>query len=293
MASNALAVDRKTLKLKAQWVREKVLDMAVKANSGHVSTAFSQCEMLIALYQGGILKVDPKNDKWDGRDRFVLSKGQGGIGYYPVLADMGFFPLADLDRFTQRGSKLGVHAEWAIPGVELLTGSLGHGLPIATGLCQAALNDGKTHNIVVMLGDGELYEGSNWEAAIFAGHMEYDNLICIIDRNRQCTLGFTDDCKAPSDGPRLEPLDKKWDAFGFETRIVDGHDFDAIFEAFSDFRNRKGKGPLMIISNTDKGHGAGVMENRRQWHYKVPGGKDLEAARADLKVSRERIEAGR
>ncbi len=268
---------------KAQWVRNKVLDMALMASSGHLSTACSQTELLTALYFGGILHVDPKQPRWDGRDRFILSKGQGGIGLYPILARMGFFPEDELDRFAQEGSILGVHAEWNIPGIEVVTGSLGHGLPVATGMCQAALNDGKKHIVVCLLGDAELYEGSNWEAAIFAGSQKYHNLVCIVDRNGQGVLGFTDQIKTPRDGPRLNPLDEKFAAFGFEVRVINGHSFPEIFQALADVRDRKpGDKPLMIIANTVKGRGIELMANRRLWHYRVPQGADLESVRKDL-----------
>lgn len=270
------------LEERARWVRTKVVEMAVRAHSGHISTAFSQTELLVSLYHGGILRYDPKRPKWDGRDRFILSKGQGGIGLYPVLADVGYFPLEELDRFAQEGSMLGVHTEWNIPGIEVVTGSLGHGLPIATGMAQAAVNDGKEHVVVCLLGDAELYEGSNWEAAIFAGHKGYRNLICIIDRNGQGVLGHTDQICSQSDGPRLNPLDKKFEAFGFETRVIDGHSFPQIFEALADIRTRTVDKPLMIVAQTKKGHGASLMEDQRLWHYRVPTGDDLQRVLKDL-----------
>tara|TARA_Y100000294_G_scaffold141824_1_gene135882 strand:+ start:189 stop:1067 length:879 start_codon:yes stop_codon:yes gene_type:complete len=275
----------KALKQKALWVRQKVLEMAVKSNSGHVTSAFSQTEMLVALYQGKILRYDPKEPKWEGRDRFILSKGQGGIGMYPILADAGYFPVEDLDHFVQRGSVLGVHAEWQTPGIEVLTGSLGHGLPIATGMAQAAINDNKDHLVFCFLGDAEIYEGSNWEAAIFAGHKGYENLVCIIDRNGQGVLGFTDDISGPSDGPCLNPLEDKFAAFGFDVRSIDGHNFDEIFKALSDIRNRKSRKPLMIISNTIKGKGAPAIENKRLWHYRVPKEDELKKTLEDLSLS--------
>ena len=292
--------DKKLLQDKAKWVREVVVDMSVKAKSGHVTTAFSQTEMLVALYQGGILRLRPKEPKWPGRDRFILSKGQGGIGTYPILADMGFFPLSELDQFTQEGSHLGVHAEWNIPGVELLTGSLGHGLPIGSGMALDAQVKHKKHLIVVMLGDGELHEGSNWQAMLFASHYKLDNLVCIVDRNKQSTLGFHDsdsefcDPAYHKDGPCLNPLEDKWTAFGFEVRVVrDGHNFDHIFPAFEDIYDRPGKAgkPLVIISKTSKGRGSRVTQNQRLWHYRVPLNEDLEQIRKDLAMGLEAFDA--
>ena len=271
-----------TFERKALWVRNKVLEIAVSVNSGHVTTAFSQAELLVALYNGKILNYDPKDPEWDQRDRFILSKGQGGIGIYPVLADNGIIPMEDLDNFTGPGSVLGVHAEWQIPGIEVLTGSLGHGFPMATGMAQAAVNDNKDHLIFCLLGDAELYEGSNWEAATFAGHMKYSNLICIIDRNGQGVLGHTDKIESPSDGPRLNPLDDKFRSFGFDVRVINGNRFEEIFDALSDIRERKGKKPLMIIANTKKGKGSKLLEGQRLWHYRVPKEEELEQVLKDL-----------
>jgi transketolase len=270
------------LEAKARWVRMKVLDMAVHAKSGHISSAFSQTELLVALYHGGILRHDPQNPRWEERDRFILSKGQGGIGLYPILADVGYFPLSELDNFAGRGNMLGVHAEWHTPGVEILSGSLGHGLPIATGIAQVGLERKKDWLVFCLLGDAELYEGSNWEAALFAAHKGLSNLVCIVDRNGQGVMGFTDDVEAPNDGPRLNPLDEKFAAFGFEVRVIDGHSYSQIFETFKDVRHRQGWQPLVVIANTRKGKGASIMENKRLWHYRVPTGQDLEITRGDL-----------
>lgn len=272
------------LRAKARWVRSTVLEMAVRAHSGHISTAFSETELLVALYYGGLLKVDPTRPRWVDRDRFVLSKGQGGIGLYPVLADLGFFPVSELENFTGRGSILGVHAEWNIPGIEVITGSLGHGLPISTGIAQVGMIDNRDWLVFCLLGDAELYEGSNWEAAIYAAHAELSNLICIVDRNQQGVLGFTDDVASPRDGPHLDPLDKKFAAFGFEVRVIDGHSYEQIFRALGDARKRRSqsKKPLMVIAETMKGKGVSFMENKRLWHYRVPEGEDLKIARSEL-----------
>jgi len=275
---------------KAQWVRQTVLEMAAHAQSGHITTAFSQTELLVALYYGKILRFEAQNPKWPQRDRFILSKGQGGIGLYPILADVGYFPKTELDNFAGRDNMLGVHAEWNIPGIEVITGSLGHGLPIATGMAQVGLIDKRDWLVVCMLGDAELYEGSNWEAAIFAGSQRLSNLICIVDRNQQGVLGFTDEIKTPRDGPRLNPIDKKFETFGFESRVIDGHSYPAIFRALADARQRVAlrKKPLVVVAETMKGKGAATMENQRLWHYRVPHGEDLNRVRASLQHPRAR-----
>jgi transketolase len=277
------------LKNKAKWVRQTVMEMSVAANSGHITTAFSQCELTVALYYT-ILNVDPNNPHDDNRDRFILSKGQGGIGLYPILADLGFFSKDELIKFTKPKSLLGVHAESRIPGIELLTGSLGHGLPIASGMALDAKVKNKKHKIVCLLGDGELFEGSNWETLFFVSHYQLDNLVLIVDRNKQSTLGFHDgesefcDPTYHKDGPCLNPLDKKFESFGFNVRTIkDGHDFQQISEAFSDFREYSGR-PLVIISKTSKGRGTSITQNQRLWHYRYPQGSDLETMRKDLEM---------
>ena len=277
-------VSFKTLTAKARWVRKTVLEMAVRSNSGHITTAFSQTELLTSLYYGGILRVRPSEPKWQGRDRFILSKGQGGIGLYPILADLGFFPIRELEIFAGRESILGVHADWNIPGIEIISGSLGHGLPIATGMAQVGKLDKQDWRVYCLLGDAELYEGSNWEAACYAAHQNLNNLICIVDRNQQGVLGFTDEITGPRDGPRLDSLEQKFSAFGFETRSINGHSFEEIFKALEDRDSRQAvtSKPLAIIANTVKGKGAPSIENKRLWHYRVPKGKDLEKVREEL-----------
>ena len=283
--------DVEYLKEKTKFYRKEVLRMSVHAQSGHITSAFSAAEVITALYDGKILRVNPKEPRWINRDRFILSKGQSGLGLYPVLSSLGFFHKEELDNFTGVGSILGVHAEWNIPGVELLTGSLGHGLPMATGMALDAKLKKKSHLIFCLLGDGELHEGSNWEAMLFASHHNLNNLICIVDRNGQSTLGFHDPSKEGfdwnyrKDGPSLEPLEDKWKAFGFEVRIIqDGHNFDQIFEAFKGIRERKTTRPLCIISRTSKGRGTSITQNKRLWHYRVPAGEDLEIMERELEM---------
>lgn len=267
------------LKKKANWTRMKVVDMAVKADSGHVTTAFSLAELFVALYHGKILNYDAANPKWKERDRFILSEGQAGIGIYPVLANVGFFPIAELDNFTGTLSSLGVHSEPHTPGIEVLTGSLGHGLPIATGMADAGKMERAKWKVVCLTGDGELCEGSNWEALLIAHRLCLDNLTVVVNRNHQFTIGFTDRVESQRD-IILDPVDKKFQAFGFDTRVIDGHSFVEILNAFKDFRTRSGR-PLAIIANTKKGKGC-FLEDQRFWHYRVPKGKDLERVRAEL-----------
>lgn len=266
----------KKLNKKANWVRNQILEMGVRAGSGHVTSGFSCTELLVALYYGGIVRFDAKNPKWEGRDRFILSKAHSGIALYPILADLGFFSVSQLSKFTQKDSFLGIHSESNVPGIEAVTGSLGHGLGIGAGLALSAKIDKKSHLAIVLLGDGECYEGSVWEAAMFAGHHELNNLIAIIDRNRMGVLDFTESSLC------LDPLEDKWRSFGWDVSVINGHSFSEIFLALKNIRKRKSNKPYMVVAKTIKGKGVSFMENKRLWHYRVPTGKEIELASREL-----------
>lgn len=266
------------------WTRRRVLEMAVAANSGHVSTAMSQTEILVALYFGGILRYDPQNPQWDGRDIFLLSKGQGGIGLYPILAKAGYFFESELDNFCGEGSHLGVHAEWNVPGIEMISGSLGHGLPVATGIAAAFKADGKDNLVYCLVGDGELHEGSNWEAMLAAAHLKLGNLVVIVDRNGQNTIGRTrDPMPSPKDGPGLGDLTLKFQAFGFNVlQVTNGNCVSEVLDALKIAKVGPRVRPLAIIVNTKKGYGLTTVQDQRDWHYRVPTGEVLEQCRIDL-----------
>ena len=281
--------DFRKLAVDANWVRRTVVDMAVHAKGGHVTTAFSQTELLVALYLGGVLRHDPADPRWDERDRFIISKGHGAIGLYAVLARAGYVPLSDIENYQGVDSRHGPHGESAIPGLEVHSNSLGHGLPIATGIAQAGKQANREWLVFCLLGDAELYEGSNWEAAVYAAHAELGNLVCIVDRNKQGVLGFTDELTQAKDGPRMESLDAKFQAFGFETQRFNGHDFGEIFDAFDGIRTRSSDKPLMLIADTVKGYGSAVTANQRLWHYRIPKGDELDRVRADLEAERQAL----
>ncbi|MDP3768103.1 MAG: transketolase [Dehalococcoidia bacterium] len=274
------------LKDRALWLRRTVLEMATRAKSGHITTAFSQAEILIALYHGGWLKHDPADLKWPERDRFILSKGQGGVGLYPVLADRGFFPRTELDDFAGVGNSLGVHAEWNVPGIEIVSGSLGHGLPIATGLATALKRAGNPAKIVVLLGDAELYEGSNWEAMLYAAQAKLGNIICIVDRNGLGTIGYTDGRArhgAPVDGPDLGDVGEKFYQFGFNHYTLhDGNDYAELWSGLEWAWSSSSSQPKVIVAKTKKGKGCTVFEDKKGWHYRTASGDDLVSCRRDL-----------
>lgn len=280
------------LRLKANWVRQRILAMGVSAKSGHITTGFSLAELFVTLYHGGILRYDPKNPKWSGRDRFILSEGQAAIGIYPVLADVGFFPIEYLDRFLSKNSTLGVHSEPHTPGIEVLTGSLGHGIGIASGMAYIAKLDqiDKKDRIVMCLtGDGELCEGSNWESLITIQSRKLDNFVLVVNRNRQFTIGRTD-CIDTQRDISLDSLLLKLESFGFEVRNINGHEPLEIIDGFSDIRTRITDKPLAIIANTIKGFGASCLADKRGWHYRVPKDDELLSVQVDLENEKQRLQ---
>jgi transketolase len=273
MAANNMA----ELEKKAKRIRQEILEMCVGAGEGRVASAFSCTEILVALFSGDILRFDPKRPRWEERDRFVFSKSPGVVGIYPILRELEFFPDSEIDKFCRADGLLGPYGDGEdIPGIEAVWGSLGHGLGLGAGLALAGKIDKKKYVTLVLLGDGECYEGSIWEAAMFAGHHQLNNLVGIIDRNGICTIDFTENCL------KLNPLESKWQAFGWDTTTIDGHSFHEIFAAFKDFHNRKSARPLMIIANTVKGKGVSMLENNPMGHVIIPAGKDLEKARTEL-----------
>jgi transketolase len=264
------------LKQKAKYLRQQVLEMCVSAGTGHVTSCFSCVEIMTALYYGGILKFDPKNPKWEERDRFVLSKGHASPLLYVILADLGFFPKEYLKKFTQADGKFSVHLQHDVPGAEITSGSLGHGFGVAAGMALAGKLNRRLYTVFTLLGDGECYEGSIWETAMFASHNRLNNLIAIIDRNYLSTIDFTENALA------LEPLEEKWKSFGWRTISINGHSFEEIFKALEGFRSRRSSQPLVIIANTVKGKGIEFMSDVPLWHALAPQGQQAIDAKKEL-----------
>ncbi|MBU1083542.1 MAG: transketolase [Candidatus Omnitrophica bacterium] len=263
------------LNKKSKWVRNRVLEMCLSVG-GHLVSSFSCVDIIVALYYGGILHYDPKRPEIEDRDRFILSKGHAAPTIYAVLADLGFFPMEELARYSCGGGILGAHPDKVIPGVEVTTGSLGHGLGLAAGMALAAQIDKKSYMNVVLMGDGECSEGSIWESALFASHNQLSNLIAIIDHNKLCVTDFTRNCIG------LDPLQDKWEAFGWDVVNVDGHSFCDLLDVFRGFRFRKANRPLMVIADTVKGKGVSFMENDPFWHTRIPTGEQIESAKREL-----------
>jgi len=261
------------LQLKAVHLRRKTLEAIFEAGAGHTGGGLSCLDILNVLYNR-ILNVSPETFSSSTRDRYVQSKGHSVEALYAVLADRGYFPEADLKTICHYQSHYVGHPTRHIPGIEMNTGALGHGLPICIGMALAAKLDGASYRVFTLLGDGELAEGSNWEAGLAAAHYKLDNLTAIIDHNTLQITGHTRDVMSN------EPLDEKWRAFGWAVKVVPGHDYAALTEALSQ-PAEIGK-PTCIIANTTKGKGVSFMENVVKWHHGVPSNAEMKQALAEL-----------
>lgn len=259
----------------ARRIRRHAVEMTHLGKSSHVGSVLSMADILAVLY-GEVLQFDPALPRWPGRDRLILSKGHAGAGVYAALAESGYFPTSKLRTHYQDGSDLSGHVSHkGIPGVELSTGSLGHGLPVAVGMAKAAQLDQATHRVFCILSDGECDEGSNWEAILFAAHHRLGQLTAIVDFNKIQSLAPVAETLA------LEPFADKWRSFGWEVREVDGHDHVALAAALSARCDAQGR-PVCVLAHTVKGKGVSFMENSVLWHYRTPQGAEYEAACREL-----------
>lgn len=257
----------------ARKLRRDVITMSFNGHIGHVGSCLSMMDIVAALYFK-VLNVDPSKPLWKERDRFVLSKGHAVAALYAALANRGFFPEAQLRTYVQNGSQLPGHPEiQCVPGVEITSGSLGHGLSIAVGMALAARIDAAAYRTYVMLSDGECDEGTVWEAAMAAGHFKLGNLTAIIDYNKFQALGKT------ADVMNLEPLKSKLEAFGWHAIEIDGHNMDEIVRAL-EMRTEK---PVMVIAHTTMGKGVSFMEGKLEWHYLDPKKDQFDRAMDELK----------
>jgi transketolase len=259
----------------ARQIRRLAVEMVATANASHIGGALSMADILAVLY-ADIANVRPEEPDWPERDRVILSKGHCCTAMYAALALRGFFPLAELDSYGKDGSRLMAHVSHAVPGVELSTGSLGHGLPVAVGRALAAKRRNKAWRVFTILSDGELDEGSNWESVLFAPQHHLDNLVAIIDYNKIQSLGRVDDVI------QLEPLEAKLEAFRWSVREVDGHDHTALRAALVQVPWEKDR-PSCLIAHTVKGKGVDFMENSLEWHYRAPRNAQYQEAVRQLK----------
>ncbi|MBD2846479.1 transketolase [Paenibacillus sp. IB182496] len=268
------------LKAKAAQIRMDLLTMIHRAKTGHTGGSLSNTDILTALYYE-IMRIDPQRPDWAARDRFVASKGHSVESLWCVLADRGFFPKAELETFSQFGTRLIGHPNNKVPGIEMNTGALGHGLAIAVGMALAAHRGGEDYRVYCLMGDGEQAEGSVWEAAMAGAHYGLDRLVGIIDRNRLQISGSTEDVMG------LEPLEAKWSAFGWHVVQIDGNDMDALLQALREAPQAAGR-PTLVLADTVKGKGVSFAENQAKWHHHVPSDEQLAQALEELRAEQAR-----
>jgi transketolase len=260
----------------ARRLRGHALRMTHRARASHVGSCLSMADILAVLY-GGVLRFDPLRPDWSERDRLIIAKGHAAAIVYAALAEAGFLPIEELDSYSANGSRLAGHVTSSAPGVELSTGSLGHGLPVAAGMALAGQRAGATWRAFCVLSDGELDEGSNWEAVQFAQHFRLSNLVAIVDYNKIQSFGSV------AEVSELHPLGDKFRAFNWGVLELDGHDHEALKAALTGPPPVPGR-PTVIVAHTIKGKGVSFMEGRLAWHYKNPDAAQLEAALAELEV---------
>jgi len=263
---------------KSKWLRKEIFEMVTKVNQGHIASSFSQCEIVISLFYGSILRYKKNNANYENRDRIIVSKGHSAMGIYPILADIGYFNKNELKKYGTPKGLLRIYGDKSIPGIDATSGSLSQAPGIACGFCIAARHDKKNIKSFLVLSDGEHYEGSLWESAMFASHNKLDNLIWIVDRNKQIILGKDSDCLS------LEPLGEKYKSFGWNVHEVDGHNYDELLPALNSALRPNGK-PTVIIANTVKGKGVSYMEDVTRWHNTMPNKDQIKIARKDLDIN--------
>jgi transketolase len=259
------------LATKAHWIWRETLAVHRRAPETRIASSLSSIEIFVALYYGGVLEFNPTDPRWSMRDRCVISKGHGSICMYPILADLGFFPAAELERVCKAGGILGGIPDPVIPGYETINGSLGHGLGVATGMALGLRRSKKAQSVFVVAGDGELHEGANWEAIMFASQHRLDNLHLIVDNNGISMLGYTDDIVS-HDG-----LAKRLEAFGWHCLEVDGHDAVAIQSRLLELKATMNGRPKALIARTLKGRGVPGLENEALSHIMAPKAELLDA----------------
>lgn len=256
-------------------IRRHVLHMTNRGGSSHIASVFSMADIVAVLY-GAVLRVDPANPRAPNRDRFILSKGHAGAGVYAALAERGFFPISELEKHCSNGSVFSGHVSHkGVPGVELSTGSLGHGLGVAAGMAYAAKLAAKSHRVYTLMSDGECDEGSNWEAIHFAGHHRLGHLVAVIDYNKIQSLKGTEQTMG------LEPFVDKWTSFRWQVVEVDGHDHEGLIKVL-DAQRPLDAPPLCVVAHTIKGKGVSFMEHSVLWHYRTARDQELVAARKEL-----------
>jgi len=261
---------------KSRWLRKELFNIVVKSGKGHFPSSSSCADFIIGLFYKNFINLNPNNLNSRSRDRIIISKGHAAMVLYPILADLGFFPKKELENFCKPEGLLRMYADNTIPGIESITGSLGHGLGIGAGYCLAAKRDNIDFKTYVVIGDGECYEGSVWETAMFASHHKLNNLIAVVDKNELCIMGKTEELIT------LGSLESKWEAFGWNVFSIDGHKYSEIIPTLRDIKNSNTEQPTAIILNTVKGKGVSFMEGQHLWHNRMPNEGETKQALKEL-----------
>jgi len=261
----------KALKEKSQWVRKETLKLHKLAPQSRLASSLSPVEIFVVLYYGHILSYDPQNRYWKERDRLIISKGHGAISLYPILADLNFFSKDQLNKIGKQDSFLGVIPDASIPGFETTNGAVGHGLGVACGVALALKRKKSDKKVFVLSGDGELNEGAVWEAVMFASYHKLDNLILIVDNNKMSMLGYQKDILG------LEPLEEKFNAFGWKAQAVDGHNVEELYRALNNLKKDDSRQPKVLIANTCKGKGVPQLENDPLCHVKSLTAQEIDS----------------
>lgn len=261
-------------RLLARQMRMRVIEISHRSRSAHLGSALSCIDILVAAYFGG-LRLDPSRPDDPGRDRLILSKGHAAMALYSVLARRGYFPDGLLDDYGAAGGRFQEHPAFGVPGVDMATGSLGHGLPVASGMALAGRLQGRDYRVCVVMSDGECNEGTVWEAALFAASMKLGNILAFVDYNKWQATGRSDEILG------LPNLRDKWLAFGWDVCEIDGHDWEALLAVFARPFEQTGN-PRMIVAHTVKGSGVSFMEDDNNWHYRVPNEEEVARARREL-----------
>lgn len=266
-------IDYHTLQEKADWVRKETIRLHGLAPETRIASSLSAVELFVTLQYGGIMAFDPASPAWEQRDRLVISKGHGSVSYYPILADLGYFGPEQLETICREGSFLGGIPDTNIPGYETINGSLGYGIGVASGMALGLRAKGLASHVFVVAGDGELYEGSMWEGIMFAAHHRLANLTVVVDNNRFCMLGRCEEIVS------MEPLERRFAAFGWETRRVDGHSIPELHAVLAELKGRAPDGPpAVLIADTVKGKGVACLESDPLCHIRTLTREEVDQA---------------
>ena len=267
---------RVSIKDKVKWLRQELFEMFLQAKQGHPGSVLSQVEITAVLYYGDVVKYRRGKPDDPERDIVIVSKGHSTMGLYPILADLDFFSKEEIQKYGTGGGILRIFGNISIPGIEATTGSLGHGQGVGAGFALAAKKDSSKQKTYVIISEGEMYEGSVWETALFASQQKLDNLILILDRNRKIILGDTEELIA------LSPIDEKWEAFGWSTTEMNGHSTDDLEKTFSRLDYSLAGQPKAVIAHNIKGKGVSFIEGHGPWHHRVPNDDEMELIKEEL-----------